>query len=411
MRAFLSWVSMGMLIVGAGCAAGESGTLGARTERLISIPFSYTDTAVLGQGVDSLRYEVLGSKCVTGTAVSMTNTLSDLRYSKDMSFAQIASKISGNLEAGLDFPTVKAGGAVDLAKQWGTDTYSETHHVYWVAISGQEFFQPGSLQLSETGAEVSAVQPQNLYRICGDEYIAKVYRGAFIMATMRMDFVNAYDKTDLAGKLTVDVGTGKVDVDGSLAYASQKKKERTQVTIGVRQFGGDPQGLLGILDKDIMTCSMANMTPCIQSFQNLIVYMRDDFRRQLAKPESWNILKYETRRYDETTLSSLVPASYPVLSSEVEEVLFDTEQGLVKALRDAERAGRLRTTAAPLLTSAQYEKISAVEESASYDAMLWRRLGKQCYTTPDERCVQARDRYLAQLKTYDLSDLDIGFVY
>ena len=411
MRNFVSWFSVGILAIGAGCGEEAGVSHGGRSLGLTSIPFSYTDTAMLGQGVDSLRFEVLGSKCLEGTTVEQTNTLSDLRYSKDLSFEQIYSKISGNLEAGFDFPTVKAGGSVDIAKQWGTDTYSETHHVYWLAVSGQAFYLPGSLALSETGALVSERQPQNLYRICGDEYIAKIFRGAFIMATLRMDFVNAYDKTDLSGKLTVDVGAGRVAVDGSLQYVSQKKKERSQITIGIRQFGGDPQGLLGILDQDILTCSMANMGPCLQTFANLMVYMRDDFRRQLADPQSWNILKYETRRYDETILSSLVPDSYPELSVEVEEVLLQTEVGLVRALRDGERATRLRCTAAPLLSTGQYQKIAAVEEAASFNASVWKRVGKQCYESPDEKCLRVRDRYLPQLKTYDLSDLDIGFVF
>ena len=411
MRNFVSWFSVGILAIGAGCGEEAGVSHGGRSLGLTSIPFSYTDTAMLGQGVDSLRFEVLGSKCLEGTTVEQTNTLSDLRYSKDLSFEQIYSKISGNLEAGFDFPTVKAGGSVDIAKQWGTDTYSETHHVYWLAVSGQAFYLPGSLALSETGALVSERQPQNLYRICGDEYIAKIFRGAFIMATLRMDFVNAYDKTDLSGKLTVDVGAGRVAVDGSLQYVSQKKKERSQITIGIRQFGGNPQGLLGILDQDILTCSMANMGPCVLTFANLMVYMRDDFKRQLADPQSWNVLKYETRRYDETTLASLVPESYPALAPEVEEVLFATEMGLVRALRDSERAARLRTTAAPLLAAAQYEKILAVEEAASANAMLWKRVGKVCYASPDERCLRARDRLLAELVTYDLADLDIGFVY
>jgi len=71
----------------------------------------------------------------------------------------------------------------------------------------------------------------------------------------------------------------------------------------------------------------------------------------------------------------------------------------------------LRCTAAPLLSTGQYQKIAAVEEAASFNASVWKRVGKQCYESPDEKCLRVRDRYLPQLKTYDLSDLDIGFVF
>ena len=414
MKKLIAFASICLII---GCGDVERNNLEATQFMLSSIiPASYTVTAQLGQGYDSLRFEPLASACVTGDIKVDNNSYGELHYEKDMTFEKIFQVLNGDLEVGVGFPTVKVNGSAQLAKEWGHDSLSETYHLYWIATREQKLLDPFTLQLTDAGRRIVQEYPDKVYQRCGDEFISAIHYGAGIMATMRIDFASEYDKMDLSGKVVVNVGKPgigepKVDVDGSLKYVNQSKKERSTVRLSVKQFGGDPTGLTTILPESIMTCTMSDPSPCMKAFENLISYMKGDFKQQLSDMANYNVLRYETERYESSLLQELVPSQYPEIPPEVAQIRLEAESEVLHNGKVAERAARLRATTGPFLSSDNLASIMDIEDKASANERVWKTIGQYCYRFIDARCQNNYNLMKSRVQSYDESKLDVNYVY
>jgi len=252
--------------------------------------------AELGRAFDSQSQELLFRSCVSGEPDLGTDAIGVLQTEHNLSFSDVLDKVAGSVDVGFQIAVVKAGAGASIANQHASTSLAETTHLVWISNTKSDLFKPDSIHVNGNGQLVLDTRPGELQKLCGDEFITEVKRGASFLATLKLEFLNDEDRRELQGKLNVDVSAGLVRVDGSLNSVDQAKLRRTSLSVMVKQDGGRPERMLGILPDALMTCSLENRAPCLQVFENLIKYGRDDFSVQVAERLQQNVLGYLGRQ-------------------------------------------------------------------------------------------------------------------
>lgn len=404
-------IGLGGLVLFAGSitacgATPESGLDNLQQESTIS--GSQTDTAVLGTAYNSDKNKVFNLQCVTGTPEYRGNSVGQIQFTRDMSYDSALNTLAGGLSIGLTLPVVSAEASAHLATEHSSTSLSETYHVYWVGVAQKEVYKAGTLGLSSYGQNLVDNQANLIEARCGNEFITEVHRGASLLATLKVEFFSSTDRTEVGGKIKVDVLAGLVSADGNLEYVDEDKKKRTKISVMVDQRGGSPERLLTILPENIMSCSMDNAEPCLEVFRNLIAYAKSDYSQQLQDPVKWNVLKYQTQTYADSGMDDLIPsAGYQVIEQAVKNKIKTTENKLRAAMQDEQRASTLLTTGAPYMTTHQRDMVHDIEVKASNNIVSYAELSRYCYENMNTNCLTHAADTETNAEVYNPNDLDV----
>ncbi|HET6344859.1 MAG TPA: hypothetical protein VFH51_07990, partial [Myxococcota bacterium] len=134
-----------------------------------------------------------------------------------------------------------------------------------------------------TGVGREAERRNAWQRECGDEFVYQIQKGAQLFVVYRLDFRSE----DIKNQVEVAVGGQKtvVDVNTALRRLTERIKRRTQLSVEVYQFGGDPTRITGILTgpsadleraeaaaKAVVTCGVENLEACETLLTNALLY-------------------------------------------------------------------------------------------------------------------------------------------
>lgn len=356
----------------------------SRAQDLSEIPASVTSTAGLGRAYDSQRKKLFFRNCVTGESRLGGNRHSSLSIERNMSFDAVIEALDGNLSVGFTLPVIKADAGATVANNHSATALSETHHLVWVGVAETESLLPESVR----PVDRYLGRPDLLESRCGNEFITEIYRGASILATLRLEFVNREDREALGGKLNVVLPTALVNFGAGLSDVDQGKLQRTTLSVQVEQRGGAPEGLLDIVPTNVMTCTLENRDPCLTVFSELITYLKEvdtGFAAQLGRG-SFNVLKYQTQSYLDSEADALVPDAYSVLDRAVRDQLELTEQSLRAAMADKLRAHRVLANTGLALDEEQRSRLLAIAEMASDNVIALADVSAYCYDHMDSSC-------------------------
>ena len=376
------------------------------------IPASHSDTGVLGQAYSKLHKRLLNLKCLDGEAIVRGNEIGELKYERDMNYKRVTDILNGELSLGVEFPMINAGASARIALEQSADEYSETHTFYWSGIHRKETFALGSLTPSAVGQRYIETANDALLEKCGDEYVSEIQYGAVLMGTLRIDFLNQQDKNEYGGALNIGIKGGIVNVEGDLKKIDQDVKKRIRVSVLAQQFGGDATGLLQVIPQNIVSCSLEDINPCLETINNLVSYGNGDFRDSLTQADqpmaNWNVLKYVTQRYDESGLEELTPANPPAaLDPEIVRLRRELESRYLVEVRHEARADRLKTLATDRLNRSDLDAIEQIGRKAQSNARLYALAQNVCYYQPS-RCLVNWQSVRLDLQTYDHSLLNIA---
>ena len=374
------------------------------------------DTAVLGQGYDSVARKLLNNVCVTGTPVVVGNATGEINYTENMTYDSLLNKLDNTLLGSGKVPLSSGSVTAQLALDSSSDQRSETHMVYWIGVNRKKVLDGHSYALTNIGTQYARDDKAHLQGRCGNEFVAELQYGASIFATMKIEYLNTSDKFQAGGSVKVDLGAGIIKLDASANKLDQELKKRTKVSLLVKQLGGDPTGLMRILPADAITCSMDDIAPCMEAFDAVVSYMRGDFKKNLEQSadqaDAWNVLKFVTVPYDSAGLEEMIP---PGGFTQMDFVALTKRRALedryTAELFNANRAQMLMQTAqaAAYLSDNAIASLQGIYTVASANVDTLQQALVQCQDAVAQ-CAALSDQVLAMLPVYDIGplSLDIG---
>jgi hypothetical protein len=399
----------------AGCTASSSDNdeaeVSQANQALAAIGSTETDTAKLGLGYDSTQHKLLFRSCVTGTSILSGNQSSTITLKRNMTFEDVNRTINGSLNVGLNIPIVKAKAGAEIALRHGATTLSETQSIVANYIFPTEMLDPDTIALNANGLKYAG--SPDVQSKCGNEFIAEVHRGATLLTTLKVDYLNSNDQTKISGRLMIDFVLG--NIEGDFKYVDQKIIDRTTLTIEAEQRGGTPEELSRVIPDNVMKCSLADTAPCQEVLKNVIAYMKDNetgFLGQLKKGSSasgvnpYNVLNYVTQSYADSNADDLVATTPIIVADAVTNQLRITEQDLRAAMEDRLRATKLRQNTGGALDQSQLAIVGSILDKATSNESILFEVSDYCYKNLNTTCLSHAQEQYALLQKYNRSDLE-----
>ena len=346
------------------------------------VPSSYSDAGSLGQAYSKKRKRLLNISCIEGEAITKGNSFASLRYERDMSFERMSDVLNGELSADVRFPVVKTSVSSKIALSHAVDELSETHTLYWSGINQKKVFKLGSRKITDRGRDIMLNYPENIEEICGDEFISEIQYGAILLATMRVDFLSKEDKNAYGGSLDLQVGTGSIKFKGSLEKLANHLKSRIRVTIHAKQLGGDPVGLFSILSENLVSCSLENVSPCLETMKNLASYGKQEFRQSLQNENSqnrWNVIKYVTQRYDDSGFFQLQKPAKDHEYLKISQIRRQIERSYIKEIQTKERITRILAYSGRFINQKKRKNLKELLQKTTDNVYLFTMAQRACY--------------------------------
>lgn len=372
-----------------------------------TIPSDAVGHTVLGQGFDTQKVKTLNVSCATGDIQENRYSDSDFSLDYDMSYSDFLAKIEGTLSAELNLPVVRAGVGATYAKENAATSYSNTFVFNWKMLRKSQYFDLNSYRVSKKGQDFINGDKSQLRERCGDEFITRADYGASFFVSMKVDYLNDVDKSDIGGKLKLGIGEGVdiVKLEGELKKIDNKKKESVKIVIRARQVGGDPTMLTSFLPENIIECSLANAKPCFNVFNQAINYAKTSIPTQLNNDAAFAPIKYISENYKESGLDTLVPSQgYQNLDQLTKNKRFEIETDYQKNLTDYQRASDILRKYSDYLEPAQLEEIVQIKETTFANAFIYADMSQVCYDTPSN-CVAHSKEVQGGIKKYDRTRL------
>lgn len=255
------------------------------------IPGFHDDHAYLGKVFKNEEKQLENKACLTGDIVETKGGASSkVEIVSEMSFKDALSKVTGALNANVNFPLVRAGAGVEMAKEYADTESSKSFHFIYKVKHKKRVYRPGTYRLTSLGKKHSK-DKKNLYKNCGDSFITGIEYGGTIHANLRFDFRNKKDKETISGKINVDVGPkgdSIVKINGSLKNLSIETKNSVKITIKAEQFGGDPIKLSKIINPKAIQCTLVNPAKCLKTFENVMIYAKDQYPIQFDSLDKYS---------------------------------------------------------------------------------------------------------------------------
>ncbi|HET9239248.1 MAG TPA: hypothetical protein VFO10_18455 [Oligoflexus sp.] len=390
----------------AGCSKDDNNEQSALKDSTLSNDaFGYS---FLGQAYDTRRVKTLNVTCATGNIKESLVSDSNFVLDYDLSYQDFLDKTQGKLTADLNLPAVRAGLGAQYAKENAATSSSTTFVFNWQMTKKRVAFDENTYRVSDKGQQFINGDKSQLQERCGDEFITNVDYGASFFVTMKVDFLNDSDKTDIGGKLKLAVGKENIDlvkIEGELNKIDQKKKESVKLSIRARQVGGDPVQLTSFLSDNVVECTLANPKPCFDVYNQAIRYARTSVPTQLAGDAAFVPVRFLTKNYKESGLDELVPSGgYQFIDALTKAKRREIEAQYQQNLVDYQRAADILRKYSDYLEEAQIEVISNIKDITFNNAAILGDVSLTCFDAPSS-CISYSKSAEPGIKPYDRSKL------
>lgn len=377
-------------------ALAQSGTLtGSVVSGLLN------DHVPIGTAYDSQKKRFLNVQAVAGE-VSENFGNTELRFETgiDMSYDDLLSTLNGSVDVDVNFPVVRVSAGASLAKEMASSGYSSSYTFSASSTPKKALLLPVNsnqgFTLSPAGETIANQYQSKMQQMVGDEFVTGIEYGASVLVNLKIDYGSSKDKTEIGGYLDVDLYGGVFNVGGQLKYLQDDVKSSVKITVRAIQQGGDPKQLLSIIPNNIISCSMSNPEPCFDMFSEAVDYAKNGFRGQLNQLSDYNVVRYYTTRYDQSSLAlrALVP-EYQVVRNATKWLISDLEDDFKQALLDEQRAADLLTSYYAYLPVEQRTAVAQIKEQAYDNAWFLFNAAQFCRDNPFGTACETQ---LAQMK-------------
>lgn len=387
-----------------------------------NIPGLVNDHVIIGTAYNSTTKEFLNHQPVTGRVTEQYGGVEfNFSYDTETTYDEILSALNGSVDASVSISAVQVNAGAHIAKESAESEFSSSYTFTAATTPKKKVFVPNNsntgFQLSPVGQKIADDFQGQLLEMAGDEFVTSIEYGAQLFVNMNIEYLNSQDKDNIGGYLGVDIAGGIVSVQGELDFLDEKSKESVKITVRAIQKGGDPTQLLTVIPNNIVTCSLRNPQPCFTLFTQAIQYAKNDFRFQFNQLSDYNVVNYETTRYERSTadLKRLAP-EYQEISFARDQLLFELTDKYKKALVDEQRAADILSSYYSWIPANQRASVQLIQRQAYNNAWLyfdaaeycqahpygtlcvdyWNNIAQVC-TDTGEGCIATYDRYQLEI--------------
>lgn len=391
------------------------------------------DTSLLGSGYDSNTYELKNGQIIyvsteadgstPNQIVDMGNTYASFVVGIDMGADNILETLTGSASAQIGLSNLDVDAYVDIANENAADSYVGTYSFFARLKPKKQVLLPSDVDVDGVSADQLAgtgvgLQPSDsfmgwvdigyideaLVAQIGDEFIQAIEYGAWLMVTLKFEYLNESDKLEIGGELSVDWSTGNVSATAN--WADIKDAASVKVTISAYQYGGDASELVQILPGNLLSCGLDTPEACFTLFENTLAYAKGAFPNQLTSASDYNPVRYITARYDKSGwgLTQYMPGYDAELSFKSKLALNKMRDQLDRANLDYRRSSYLIDERRSYLDDVT--AIQEIQSLASSNAFMLDYYIDQCKAGAADDCY---DLWGSQdwLSAYDRTLLDL----
>ncbi len=283
------------------------------------------DIGILGMGynVDTGRFT--GNRCFAGGEfIDIPGREATLNIERNLSYQELSKALSGSISLKVNvYPGIKATGQAHFASENASSKFNETFTLIFKAQSSRHRLyvqDPMSDDIKGTPVLQRLFQARDDYQwnqeefekqlktVCGDEYVAYMEKGISLIATLKFEFTNEYDKKAFGGSLGVEVLEGIASGNIDVGLENSKANSKVNISLSIFQKGGNAQRLLEIFQSQseehdidpVLQCTMENRNQCITVFRNLLNHakqIKGDVLQSSTDFPNGEISTYETQPY------------------------------------------------------------------------------------------------------------------
>lgn len=370
------------------------------------LPGNLLPAPKLGSAFISNQYKIAPIKCVEGGTVKVGQSVGDLKYTNEADFEKITSAFGGSISASGGTPFVKGGASVSYAQENAATDKRMNWFFEFHATPKSISFDDGDLRLSQAGQNVLQKAAGRVAQYCGDEFVYQIDYGAKLLATMSIEFASREDRSTFEAAAHVDVNfmVGSASASGSLNTMAQRMGSRTRVKVEAHQTGGHPGELSAILKSGVVDCNLNNMSQCMDTFAQVILYANGNFREQLKDENSYSVVRYHTAPYENTEIFELVPdGGFPMLSAQVERRREQIQEQYELESIAYDRAKYIKNRLRHFAPEQQMIRVESIYRHAFANMSILTKAMELCLAQPDKRCLD----YNYTLENYNEADLEV----
>ncbi len=394
------------IALASGSVASESGIekfLEKNSERSAEIfgtriPGLINDHVVLGTAYSTARRQFLNHQPILGRlSTDYGSPKFEFILNTKTTYEDVLSQLNGSIDGDAIIEAISIGAGAHIAKKSAATEYASSYTFSASTTPKKAVLLPldenDGFTLSPVGDVLAAEFQLDLEEMAGDEFVSSIEYGAQLFVNMKIEYLNRQDKQDIGGYLDVSVG-GVVGVKGELNFISDEVKNSVKITVRAMQKGGDPKRLLEIIPDNIISCTLDNPGPCFDLFAEAIDYAKNKFVNQFDSLSDYNVVNYETSRYDKSPLDirRLVP-EYQDISFARDWRIIEATDDYRDAILDEQRASDLIAKYYSWMEGPQRVAVENIKEQAYNNAWLYYETIQYCRSHPyGDLCVEYWDR-------------------
>jgi WD40 repeat protein len=367
------------------------------------LPGDWQNPGLLGYGFDSAKQKMLQSECVASSIVEAGSSESEITYTDEADFEEIASSLAGSYSSSGDAIFMKSSQSMSYSQK-NKKTNSRMNWFFNFDVKAKtRTLKAGDLRITPHAEELLERRPDLIEEQCGDEYISHIEYGARLTVTMTVEFASSEDKKAFNSlvELEVDAVAAKASVKGSVDLAIQQMNARANIKIRANQKGGEEGRLSKILNQSVVRCRLDNMTECLNTFGGVLAYARDDFSKQLENSGHLAVLKYHTTKYADSQARAINGSGF-IVDHHIQERRKEIQEDYWKQSENYHRARFINNRLADLASAEQAARVQNILSAADRNMKLLVEAMETCLETP-KKC---REKEI-ELEKYDLKDLEV----
>lgn len=268
------------------------------SSNLLQIDGSKVASGSLGQAYDKGHDTLLTAICIKGNGISShkASVIDSGSFYDNLTSSQLRN-VTGSLAVGISIAGIGLNVSVAKDSDHTVDGTSITTSYVAKVSTFEEKLNVGSATLSDYGRKFIH-DPEKFYQSCGDEFISRIEYGAFVILTMKMEFVNTVAKAEFQSQMGLSLLSGIFNIELDPHRLSETTKRQTTISINLHQAGGGSDLLTGMIGNQGMRCGLDNYQDCKASFVKIRGYIDNNFLSSTSDDtQKYAVLNYWTIPY------------------------------------------------------------------------------------------------------------------
>ena len=256
-----------------------------------------------GVGYSTAKQSVIPLQCYQ--ALEQSNQLTGgLVFSQQQDFSQLERLTHMNISSKGGFGFFSASASMDYMRST-KDTTTSLSMNYVQTVNNHVTFPV--IGLTEIGQQIYENPTSNFDLLCGNNYVTAYDEGAMLLATLKVKFATAEEKTKFETHAKGGFG-GMFSASIETQNIAKAYNLHGTVDVTAFQMGGDPGQLAKILgDGEAVThCSITDMAMCNKAAENIVKYAADNFSDQIKVVDGKLSGAYTNLPFDVTNMESML---------------------------------------------------------------------------------------------------------